>query len=69
MSRVEKVSFDEMARDARTIVGGAGQDWATMFCKLLACYGWRVEREGGVIHKSREVILCDWEIVRAEPRL
>ncbi len=61
--RIENISIDEMARDARTLAGPRG-DWGAKFRQLLACYGWRVEREGGVIHTSKGPILCDWEIVR-----
>jgi hypothetical protein len=69
-------SIDEMARDARTLVGIApgssptladSRAWAAKFRSMLACYGWRVERQGPVYFVGKHVVLEDWEIVRSAP--
>ena len=74
-------SIDEMARDARVLAGTQPKAWAAKFRALLACYGWRVEREGRVYFVDRplpkwgslarhvDVVLEDWIITRdAEAR-
>jgi hypothetical protein len=55
-------SIDEMAHDAH---GMAGEAWESLFTRMLAAYGWRVKRRGGVIRSKRGIALSDqWEIVR-----
>lgn len=64
--RRSDVSFDEMARDARTLSGEEPRAWASTFTRMLAAYGWRVQRAGRVKFNGRHTILEDWQIVRAE---
>lgn len=57
------VSIDEMARDARTLAGEEPRAWADAFRRLLAAYGWRIERGGPVYFHGRHTILDNWLIV------
>jgi hypothetical protein len=62
-------SIDEMARDARALAGTEPRAWARKFRQLLACYGWRVEKEGRVyfvpVRGKIETVLEDWQIERS----
>jgi hypothetical protein len=60
-------SIDEMARDARALVGEDPRAWAAKFTELLGCYGWRVVSMGPVYFHPRAVVLEDWDIVRRVP--
>lgn len=66
-------SIDEMARDARVLVGMEPRAWARKFRQLLACYGWKILREGRVyfvpVHGPNgtvrlQTVLEDWQIER-----
>lgn len=64
--RIEKVSIDEMARDARTLAGEDPRASASLFTRMLRAYGWRVAQRGRVMFVGRNTVLEDWQIERAE---